>query len=248
VALPAGAQVPALRTDMPIFAHTLNGTGLAFGALSLQTTNARISLDVRLLCSWLCAVLTSWLQDVVATTLTVDTTNAPIFGALRAGNATLQSTNGRIDGAYNVSGSLVLATTNSPIDVAVALRQTGAFVRLATTNSPLVAQVDLAGAAHAVSARTSNAPLELALTGAPADHVLALDAQTRNGRAVVALPTPDVADPRGEGRRRVLDALRWDAAKSSVRGTVRWGEEDDGRQRRGSVEVETTNGPIELTV
>jgi hypothetical protein len=223
---------------------------------------------VRLLCSWLCAVLTSWLQDVVATTLTVDTTNAPIFGALRAGHATLQSTNGRIDGAYNVSGSLVLATTNSPIDVAVALRQTGAFVRLATSNSPLAAQVDLAGTAHAVSARTSNAPLELALTGAPADHVLALDAQTRNGRAVVALPpafegrfvaettshyrvalhTPDVADPRGEGRRRVLDALRWDAAKSSVKGTVRWGEEDDGRKRRGSVEVETTNGPIELTV
>jgi hypothetical protein len=51
VALPAGAQVPVLRTEMPIFAHTLNGSGLSFGALSLQTTNARISLDVRLLCS-----------------------------------------------------------------------------------------------------------------------------------------------------------------------------------------------------
>jgi hypothetical protein len=47
VSLPHGADVRALLTHMPIFPHTVNGSGLHFGALTLTTTNARIALDVR---------------------------------------------------------------------------------------------------------------------------------------------------------------------------------------------------------
>jgi hypothetical protein len=47
VSLPHGADVRALLTNMPIFPHTVNGSGLHFGALTLTTTNARIALDVR---------------------------------------------------------------------------------------------------------------------------------------------------------------------------------------------------------
>jgi hypothetical protein len=47
VSLPHGADVRALLTNMPIFPHTVNGSGLHFGALTLMTTNARIALDVR---------------------------------------------------------------------------------------------------------------------------------------------------------------------------------------------------------
>jgi hypothetical protein len=46
VHVPAGAHVAALSTDLTLFRHELNGTGLTLGRVSLCTTNAEMTLQV----------------------------------------------------------------------------------------------------------------------------------------------------------------------------------------------------------
>jgi hypothetical protein len=213
-------------------------------------------------------------QAVDATTLVAHTTNAGIGGAVNASSATLLSTNGRLSGSFNVSRALVLHTTNAAVDVAVQLNanteRTSADI--ATTNGRLSAALVLAagtesgwGGAFGVAARTTNSPLAVDVKDSPADSALTLDAHTSNGRAAatlhrafegtfhahtttgrVTLNTPDVADPRGEGRERLVDELSWDKHRTSVTGHVHWGDEE--HKERGTVVLTTTNAPAELTI
>jgi hypothetical protein len=46
VAIPAGTDIKALTTDLPIFPHHVHGEGLTFEKLTLTTSNAAIRLDV----------------------------------------------------------------------------------------------------------------------------------------------------------------------------------------------------------
>jgi hypothetical protein len=46
VAIPAGTDIKALTTKMPIFPHYVRGEGLTFDKLTLTTSNAAIRLDV----------------------------------------------------------------------------------------------------------------------------------------------------------------------------------------------------------
>jgi hypothetical protein len=46
VHVPAGAHVAALSTDLTIFRHELDGTGLTFGRVNLCTSNAETALQV----------------------------------------------------------------------------------------------------------------------------------------------------------------------------------------------------------
>jgi hypothetical protein len=213
-------------------------------------------------------------QAVDATTLFAHTTNAGIGGAVNASTATLLSTNGRLSGSFNVSRALVLHTTNAAVDVAVQLNanteRTSADI--ATTNGRLNADLVLAagtesgwGGAFGVAAGTTNSPLAVDVKDSPADSALTLDAHTSNGRAAatlhrafegtfhahtttgrVTLNTPEVADPRGEGRERRVDELSWDKHSTSVTGHVHWGDEE--HKERGAVVLTTTNAPAELTI
>jgi hypothetical protein len=213
-------------------------------------------------------------QAVDATTLVAHTTNAGIGGAVNASTATLLSTNGRLSGSFNVSRALVLHTTNAAVDVAVQLNanteRTSADI--ATTNGRLNADLVLAagtesgwGGAFGVAAGTTNSPLAVDVKDSPADSALTLDAHTSNGRAAatlhrafegtfhahtttgrVTLNTPEVADPRGEGRERRVDELSWDKHSTSVTGHVHWGDEE--HKERGAVVLTTTNAPAELTI
>jgi hypothetical protein len=215
-------------------------------------------------------------QAVDATTLVAHTTNAGIGGAVNASSATLLSTNGRLSSSFNVSRALVLHTTNAAVDVAVHLTHTGDGERtsadIATTNGRLNADLVLAagtesgwGGAFGVAARTTNSPLAVDVKDSPADSALTLDAHTSNGRAAatlhrafegtfhahtttghVKLNTPEVADPRGEGRERRVDELSWDKHRTSVSGHVHWGDEE--HKERGAVVLATTNAPAELTI
>jgi hypothetical protein len=46
VAIPAGTDIKALTTDLPIFPHNVHGEGLTFDKLTLTTSNAAIRLNV----------------------------------------------------------------------------------------------------------------------------------------------------------------------------------------------------------
>ncbi|KAJ7234970.1 hypothetical protein C8J57DRAFT_1089397 [Mycena rebaudengoi] len=129
---------------------------------------------------------------------------APIFAdSLVSARADVLTSMDRIEGTYNATKSLVLVTSNAPIDVIVNLIDNDdqddsapSRLKLLASNGYIQANVSLIstaessrGGAFDVSARTSIAPLGLDVRSAPVDSLVTIDGSTSLGAAHVKLPT-----------------------------------------------------------
>ncbi|KAG8709152.1 hypothetical protein FRC09_000830 [Ceratobasidium sp. 395] len=114
---------------------------------------------------------------------------------------TLKTTNGAINGQYNVTDSLVLQTTNGAIDVDVGVTNDDTHrasnVILGTTNGRLDSRVSLLtthdqrpqpkGGHFTVRTKTTNGRLNVQFPTSPIDSLLDFDGHTTNGHADVSL-------------------------------------------------------------
>ncbi|KAF9471939.1 hypothetical protein BDN70DRAFT_887570 [Pholiota conissans] len=170
--------------------------------------------------------------------------------SLSTERAIITSYGGTIRGTFNVSATLTLTTSNSPIIVDLNLNNTQGGVLsvfATTTNSPIEITASLFSIlppqppGFSISATTTNSPVDISFLTAPLDSSLQVKAVTTNSPAIVnAHPTyqggffldnegPElhenrgaVVDPSGEGRERRFEytAVRQDL----VAGKVFWGE------------------------
>jgi hypothetical protein len=214
-------------------------------------------------------------QSIVATSLTARTSNARISGdGVHAIAASVRSSNGGISGTWNITEKVDLHTSNAPITAHVTLYNGDAAkpaeAELTTSNGVVTSEFTLVaatesgwGGAFAVTARSSNSPLSVIVSDSPADSTLSMHARTSNARVSavmhrafegtyhartsnkrIELHTPDVEDPRGEGRKRIGEGSG-SKRQTKVQGRVRWGDEEDAK---GNLVLETSNGPIDLTL
>jgi hypothetical protein len=136
------------------------------------------------------------IQAINATTLTAQTSNAPISGDIQAVNSHFVSSNGKLEGAFNVTERLVLKTSNSPIAAQITLNNADEGVptiaELNSSNGKIEAEfflkstVDVAknrGGAFDVSGRTSNSPVALVVSEIPLNSKPTVIAHSSNGRA-----------------------------------------------------------------
>ncbi|KAI0753418.1 hypothetical protein C8Q80DRAFT_1095853 [Daedaleopsis nitida] len=212
------------------------------------------------------------LASVYFQKLKLHATNTPINADLVAGDLMIfEASNAAIHGTFNASSSLVLKTTNAPINVHVNLMNADerfTTLTMRTSNGRIDGNISLASntsdstkGKYWVSARTANAPLRLAFVDAPVDSTLTLEADTANFPAEVSLHktfegkfdisssmwwTPEVQwhpveDPAKRERKRQVSVGQ--VARSHVRGNVAWDE--DGKNR-GEVTLKTSNSPVRL--
>ncbi|KAH9935115.1 uncharacterized protein BXZ73DRAFT_76826 [Epithele typhae] len=250
VRLPEGStdsplKVNTLKTLMHNFAlhlHELAST-VYFDNVDLSTHNGPITLD-RSLVSDRQRLVVLVLErpdprDLSAlSSLNVHTSNGPIIvhGKVFNGGDDAPTTN------------ISLSTSNGQID--------GGLSLLSNASSGT-------GGAFSVNARTSNGPLALTVHEMPVDARLGAIAHTSNSRARASLPPAfegtfalrssafsrpvvrqtDVEDPAGRGRRRVLHQTV--ARRGETKGTVVW---EGNAEEKGSFVLETSNGPVELTL
>ncbi|KAF8959957.1 hypothetical protein BDZ97DRAFT_1761106 [Flammula alnicola] len=200
-------------------------------------------------------------------------TNAPIgVQELSAVKGVIATTNGPIRGTFSTTTSLLLTTTNSPIQVFAGLESNGthpSFVAR-TTNGLIEATVNLSsssgeGGSFDVSTTTTNSPVYVTFPDAPVDSNLLLEAKTTNSPAKVFLhPTyegsfdlqtssvfrselnvhHDVTDPSGKERKR--DVQINTVGRGHTHGSVKWVEEDKKHESAGAVVIRTTNSPAVL--
>lgn len=198
--------------------------------------------------------------------------NGPVAAqSVSAGEMSIMSRNGPIEGTFYASEFLSLVTSDSHIkaDVHITAHNSNTALHMKTSNGALDSSVSLASASPGaagdsfiVSAQTSNAPLTLAFPQSPLDARLTLRARTSNAPAAaslhrayegsfklrttngrMAVPFDQNAhDPTGSGRTRQLSLSQ---SERLVTGSVSWGEADT---QTGSVEVESTNGPVTLNL
>ncbi|KAL5504624.1 hypothetical protein ACEPAH_7287 [Sanghuangporus vaninii] len=190
---------------------------------------------------------------------------------LEAYEASLKSSNGPISGRYNVTNSLELVTSNSPIDTIVDMNSENSQISsllLKTSNGHIRSNLFLHGppvtSAFSVQAITSNSPADLNVLTQPHSSPLTLDVLTSNSPAIAVLPTAfegpfilrtsafiipvlrtgdnTVEDPSGEGRERTVEVTR--QIRSVLEGKVFWGEW--ATKGKGWVHVTSTNSPVEL--
>ncbi|KAI1788349.1 hypothetical protein LXA43DRAFT_1159986, partial [Ganoderma leucocontextum] len=259
-------RVKAFETKLPLFKHVfskLEGK-VTFGSLKVYSANKPIHGDVRLHAQ--CHVLDLERPD-------------PSVQYVDAENATIITSNARIDGKFHVSRLLDLQTSNQPIDAEVILDHDAPTqgdaptnLTLHTANALIRSKISLRttspsrlGGSFAVSASTQNGAVDLSFPAQPADSTLTLSASTSNSPATVRLhpayegrfeigtvngpvafaPDEHAQDPARRGRSRV-----WVLTERTMkvwRGMVSWGRPNDpGRDRGGSVSVETLNGAVEL--
>ncbi|KAI0800247.1 hypothetical protein C8Q74DRAFT_1364019 [Fomes fomentarius] len=236
-------KINSLWTDPPNYVHDLPdlADSVYFPQLKLGTSNGRIQVN-----------------SVAGDTIKVLAANAVICGT------------------FNTSTELELVTSNAPITVRANLLNgdTGrpTSLLLKTANGQIEGSISLASNTsdatkgnYSVTARTSNAPLHLSFVNAPVEHWLTLEAHTANAPAEVTLhktyegkfdlaSSPffrpvvswgdDVEDPKGQGRKRFMHVET--DSRNHVRGLAVWGLE--AKEPRGSVQVETSNSPLHLTL
>ena len=118
--------------------------------------------------------------------------------------------------------------------------------------------------AFSVAAHSYNAPLDVRVTSIPVDSRLDLYATNNGAPAHVALHPafegafdlvslrggvprvhlpPDVEDPAGRGRKRVVQMKP--VGRNAVRGSVAWGEEFLGK---GNVSIKAESGEVSLSL
>ncbi|KAI0740773.1 hypothetical protein C8Q76DRAFT_791175 [Earliella scabrosa] len=233
-------KISSLRTDLPIYTHHLPelANSVYFQNLQLQSKNAPVTVD-----------------------------------SVAGDNIRVGATNGSIRGSFNTSTVLELRTANAPIEVFAGLmngNERPTTLALETSNGRIESTVALASntssnthGKYTVNVRTANAPLHLTFVDAPVASALTLDAHTSNSPARVVLHKtyegafdlltsmffrPEVKwspveDPAGRGRQR--DVRFSTIGRGQVRGLVAWDEEGESR---GTVKVETSNSPLQLTL
>ncbi|EIM80554.1 uncharacterized protein STEHIDRAFT_67630 [Stereum hirsutum FP-91666 SS1] len=246
--------IPSFEMDLPSFSTTIGDlqSSYEFGHFALKTANKPVQL-----------------KSVCAATAKVESSNAPIYGYYNTSSSLdLVTSNGVIDAVihmYNDNAglptSLRLETSNGKIETSISLYSSH------RTSDYGQFKID---------ARTSNKPLELTLHKAPVDSTLTLEGKTSNAPAEVSVPAAyegdfvlstsnaapavrrvhDVEDPSGAGRSRRVDTSS--VIGGTLRGNVAWRsglvdleEQADGGQSltgSGTVQVTTSNGPVQLIV
>ncbi|KAJ7188878.1 hypothetical protein C8R46DRAFT_980231 [Mycena filopes] len=205
-------------------------------------------------------------------TLVLRSQNKPIVAkSLFARNATIQTSNGYISGAFEASSSLSLITTNAAIDATVKLHSQNIFTTteliLQTRNGQLDSDISLItsaatgqGGKFSVKAETANAPLVMTFPTSPTRSILNLDAQTSNSPASVWLNHAFEGDFALASsmvfvdRRPFLDpkslrsVLYSDYKNGMVVGNVRWKLPIFKTKVLGAVKVATTNNILKLFV
>ncbi|KAH9042745.1 hypothetical protein EDB85DRAFT_1916640 [Lactarius pseudohatsudake] len=176
----------------------------------------------------------------------------------------VHSTNGGISGAFNISNSLTIVTTNSPVSVKVGAlngepeKPTEVFIQ--TTNGHINAGITLmsnsssgTGGAFGVSTHTTNSPIEVIYDDSPVDSVLKFDAASTNSRVHTALHrayegTFALATTNGWCQRRKRSLTKRYVGRNRVFGKVEWVPPSSDRDRSSSVNVATTNDVITLSI
>ncbi|KAH9047285.1 hypothetical protein EDB84DRAFT_1462114 [Lactarius hengduanensis] len=189
----------------------------------------------------------------------------------------VHSTNGGISGAFNISNSLTIVTTNSPVSVKIGAlngepeKPTEVFIQ--TTNGHINAGISLmsnsssgTGGAFGVSTHTTNSPIEVIYDDSPVDSVLKFDAASTNSRVhtalhrayegTFALATTNsgvVLDRLGDnedpsGQGRKRSLTKRYVGRNRVFGKVEWVPPSSDRDRSSSVNVATTNDVITLSI
>ncbi|KAF9012711.1 hypothetical protein BDQ17DRAFT_1344494 [Cyathus striatus] len=196
--------------------------------------------------------------------------NTPMYvKSVYAVDAKIKNSNGPIEGVFNVTKSLVLRTSNSPIEVDVGLlnkaKDATTQLDMHTSNGPLKSKISLLtpskqGGNFKVTAKTSNNVAELEFPASPVDSILELEAKSTNGPLTVSLnpayegkfslsttnspavvsQNKDVEDPSGKGRRRNISRS---SVWKRVQGQVSWSEKGGDR---GNVIMTTSNSPVSL--
>jgi hypothetical protein len=188
------------------------------------------------------------------------------LGDVQTVDSYLVSSNGKLEGAFNVTERLVLKTSNSPIAAKITLNnnvvdddKNPATAILESVNGKIEAEFFLkssaddgknSGGAYVVTGTTTNSPIALVVSELPLNSTSTIVAYTSNGRAIAKLP------PAFEGRffaRTTNGRVALDTPSSKVEDPSGGGRERHVRRQekdvpRGSVTVQTTNSNAELTI
>lgn len=187
--------------------------------------------------------------------------------------ANLRTSNSAIEGSFNASDELVIATSNSRVDIDVdfnQLRSSRAKLSITTDNGPLKADIRLhdlriaqpsTKTSFSVLTHTSNSPLDVAFRDAPIDSLLTYRGSTSNSPANIFL------HPTFQGRFTLATHSAWsnpivhqhwvdDPAgrgrtrlvtyrnlRGYVQGDITWGDADG---EKGEVIVDTSNAGLTL--
>ncbi|KAF8896718.1 hypothetical protein CPB85DRAFT_1328869 [Mucidula mucida] len=262
-------DIKAFETDMPNHAHVLDDLDgpVYFESLALKGSNGPIHGESVSFRSG--RVVTSngiiGLKAATFRTGAIVSSNGPVsITTLAADKAEIRTSNGPITGHYITSGDLVLKTSNAPVKVTVEFGAAAdhATLDIVTSNNYINADISaLSSSSSRVTARTSNGPLFAKIVNLPNIAALSLDARTSNNGAEVFLPAAyegsytlktsrlipqvkadgDIEDPMGRGRRRSVTTKM--ASRGVRAGNVYW---DDQEKNKGTVSVQTSNGPITL--
>jgi len=200
--------------------------------------------------------------------------NAPIVvESLFATTGSLTTSNAGIRGTFNTTTSLLLKTSNSPIQVDVGLHSDSTeptFVAH-TSNGNLDARLHLtsstgSGGKFDITTVTSNSPLLVAFQDAPLDSTITFEAKTSNGRAYAVLhPSYEgnfdiktsnrfkaslnllpTADPSGKERKR--RTLVQYPKTGHAYGSTSWAGDGRSETPSGRVNIRTSNSPVTLDI
>jgi hypothetical protein len=133
------------------------------------------------------------------------------LGDVQTVDSYLVSSNGKLEGAFNVTERLVLKTSNSPIAAKITLNNNNvvdddknpATAILESVNGKIEAEFFLkssaddgknSGGAYVVTGTTTNSPIAFVVSELPLNSTSTIVAYTSNGRAIAKLP------PAFEGR------------------------------------------------
>ncbi|KAH9067777.1 hypothetical protein EDB87DRAFT_1678160 [Lactarius vividus] len=199
-----------------------------------------------------------------------------VKGAI-ASTFNVHSVNGGISGAFNISKSLTIVTTNAPVSVKIGAlngeseKPTEVFIQ--TTNGRINAGISLmsnsssgTGGAFGVNTHTTNSPIEVIYDDSPVDSILKFDAASTNSRVHAALHrayegTFALATTNGgvvfdrlhnhedpSGQGRKRSLTKRYVGRNRVFGKVEWVPPSSDHDRSSSVNVATTNDVITLTI
>jgi len=263
LSLPRGSSINGLNTDVNNFSQDLDNLKdiIDFKNIFLQGSNGRIHG-----------------KTLGATNATLQTTNGEVsVDYLVAVTAAVRSSNNGISGTYHVRKSLDLTTTNGVIKATVGINGSDSSNSLImrTSNSPIDAIVSLdttsgTGGRFLVKAETTNGRLTTRIASAPLDSRLVVHAQTSNAPGSVALPStyegslllatsnagitlqrvnPGEQDPackaRSDCNSRTRTVETREATKYKRDAVVYWEKKNSAR---GAVTLQSSNGAVAISV
>ncbi|EGN95708.1 hypothetical protein SERLA73DRAFT_113394 [Serpula lacrymans var. lacrymans S7.3] len=184
-------------------------------------------------------------------------------GSIFAGAGTFKASKAAITGAFNVSSSLELTTTDAKITAQVGLQNDVAsyLTGVQTSDSSNAAT----GGNFTVSATTVKAPINLTYTNSPVNSIQNLVVSTVYEPITVSLNSAyegafkldssyshltvnksGATDPSGQGRERVLE--KDSNSSDHVTGSAYWNPNSGPGLSQSSVQLKTSKSSIRLTV